>query len=108
MSPDIFFGEGDTAPIVTKTLMVGGVQIDLTGATVTIRYRSKFSALDADTVAETVTIVGDPTAGGIEWHVQAPVVGGEYDFYWHVVLQSGDPITIPNDRKGWMHVEPAL
>jgi len=109
MTPDIFFGEGDTAPILSRALVNPDGSIpDLTGATATFRYRSKDSLDESERVTESMTIVDDPTDGVVEWHPSVPVPPGEYNADIHVVLQSGDPITFPNGGgKYWMSVEPA-
>lgn len=109
MSPDIFFGAGDLAPVITDTLFgPGGEPLDLTGATVVIRYRDKDQMTDE--VIESVTIMQttDPaTLGDIAWTPVAAAVAGDYNTNWIVTLPGSKPMTIPNDRYLWMQVLPA-
>lgn len=104
MQPDIPFGEGDQAPIFTKTLTdENNNALDLIGATVIFRYRLRSQSAPA--VEEPVTIV-DAAAGKVEWAPATPLAAGNYTARFIGTLASGRPISIPNDRKFWMRVDP--
>lgn len=109
MSPDINFGEDDTSPVLTRTLTLpDGTVPDLTGATVTIRYRSKDSLNEADRVTAPMAVVDDPTLAHVELHLASRITRGEYNADIHAVLQGGDTITFPNGGGYyWMSVQPA-
>jgi hypothetical protein len=106
MSPDIFFGAGDTAPIIEDTLIdPSGIPLDLAGAAVVVRYRDK-DQIGVE-ITETVTIVQttDPdTQGDVEWTPAAPAAAGDYNLNWVATLASGKVVTCPNDRYLWMQV----
>jgi len=104
MDADIFFAAGDEAPVVTDTLAVGGLPIDLTGATVTFRY-SKRDGTSALIVSESATIVLPATDGNVEWQPVAALAPGDFLCEWRVVLASGDQLTVPNDRHLLMRVK---
>ena len=103
-SPDIFFGPGDTAPVLTDTLLgPDGTPLDLTGATVTFRYSSWDG--NGPLIQEEATIVGDETDGTVSWQPVAELATGKYNCDWHVVLGSADVMTVPNDRNLLMQVK---
>jgi hypothetical protein len=104
--PDIFFGEGDRAPVVTDTLIgADGEPIDLTGATVVMRFRLK-DETDSQT-SEAVDVVGDPADGEVEWTPATGRAAGDYNANWVVTMSGGEQVTVPNDRYLWMQVQPA-
>jgi hypothetical protein len=111
-TPDILFGDGDTAPVVPYVLAgQDGIRLDLGGsATVVIRYRLKNR--NAAQVEEAVTILtpdvpdDDLVTPNVEWHPSSGVAAGEYWANWIVTLDGGDQLTLPNDRHLYMRVLP--
>jgi hypothetical protein len=109
MSPDIFFGAGDTAPVVSDTLYnPDGTRLDLTGGSVVARFRDKDQI--GNEVSEPVVIVQTTDAttfGNIEWTPAGARAEGNYNLQWIVTLPGGTVVTVPNDRYLWMQVWPA-
>lgn len=120
-SPDIPLGPGDTAPITRLTFRnpnqddgSPGDPIDITGATVTVKYQNRNGT--TPWVVRTPTIVPAPAVGDIDidWLATGgPVPPGDYDLRAIAVLSSGHQITVPNGAKPgdpiteeflWMHV----
>lgn len=108
-APDILFGAGDLAPVVPYTLRDrDGNPVDLTGATVVVRFRDKdqLAAETTETVAVAQTV--DPaTLGTIAWTPSAPAAAGEYNLNWIATLPGAKPETFPPDRYLWMSILPA-
>lgn len=112
MSPDIFFGEGDTGPSVQDTILgANGDRISIAGASVVMRYRDKDQAAAEVDEPVTITETSDPaTFGDIEWTPAGPMpvgsAGGDYSANWVVTFGNGTVITFPDDRPLWMRVQP--
>lgn len=91
---DIPFGLQDKAPIVRRTLELGGLPVDLTGATVTFLYR-KFDKSVPQVIVPCSLI--DPPNGIVQfqWPGEA---AGLYRAQFYAVLGSGLPMHFPNNR----------
>lgn len=95
-TPDLFFGELDTAPTYTQVLLgADGLPLALAGASVAFRYRLRNRT--AAEVVETASIV-DADEGVVEWTPAAPMPRGEYHANWIVTFAGGAQLTVPNDR----------
>lgn len=107
-SPDIFFGEGDSGPIVDDTILdSNGAPVDLAGATVVFRYRDKLQVGAEIDEPAAITQTSDPlTLGDVEWAPAGPMQPGNFNANWVITFGSGTPITFPNGRYLWMQVWP--
>mgnify|MGYP000712214722 CR=1 FL=1 len=89
---------GDTLPVFEATLTRDGVALDLTAATVTLRYW-----LRGATTSVTKTMTVTSAANGVAeyaWAVDEPATEGVYDFVVETVLSTGDTLACPNGT-GW-------
>jgi len=119
-SPHIRLAAGDTAPM-TEDQLIGpetdekpdGAPIDLTGATVVLRFQNRDGLSAA--VSRAATVVSPATSGlvRLDWLATGGAVApGEYDARWIITFGDGHVMSIPDgDDAGddadsflWMHV----
>lgn len=108
MSPDIFFGEGNVGPAVEDTILdENGARISIAGATVVARYRDKDQVgAEIDEPVDIMETTDPATFGDIKWTPAGPMPVGEFNHNWVVSFGGSAPVTFPNDRFLWMHVQP--
>lgn len=82
---DLSFIRADTAPSVFGTLAVGGVAVNLTGATVKFQMRR---ATDYRLAVNAAATVVSPSAGTVryDWAVGDLAIPGEYISRWQVTF----------------------
>jgi hypothetical protein len=98
---NIPFGSGDTAPTVRRTLRLGGVPVNLNGATVTFLY-SKVGTVDESNPQLSIPCTPFDAAGGVfdfEWTGEVAQRGSKLTFsgQYKAVLASGKPMHFPNN-----------
>ncbi len=102
-----FFKQGDTVPKIQTILKDGaGVIVDLTGATVKFKMRSKF---DATVKIDSAALVVSPGTDGLveyQWVTADTNTPGWYDAEWEVVFPGGKIETFPN--KGYDTIKIAI
>jgi len=104
--PDFTIGQGDTLPVLTRTLDDVNGPIDLTNATsVTLILRSKW--LNAFYLSVACAILTPKTAGNISygWRAADTALVGDYLAEFLVIFGDGTRVTIPNSpAKTWIQI----
>jgi hypothetical protein len=106
-SPDIFLAAGDTGPVTVYTLndanaadgSAGGA-MDLTGASVVVRYQPKNRSVAM--VQRPAPVLGDPTLGQVEvdWGLNGgPPAVGNYNLRFVATLSDGHIVSFPNGDR---------
>lgn len=101
---EYFAKAGDTRPIEAELQDAQGI-VNLTGASVKLRYRSVSGGAAVEQDADIV----DPLLGTVKYTFQADeLVAGSYEAEWHVVLNGGEKATFPSDQYMYLRVSEAL
>ena len=105
-APDFTIGQGDTLPVLTRTLDDVNGPIDLTNATsVTMTLHDRWKATLYLSVA---CIIATPkTAGNISygWRAADTALAGDYLAEFLVIFGDGTRVTIPNTpAKTWIQI----
>ena len=105
--------QGDTARVLTDTLLLGGAAIDLTGAAVALLLKNEDTGA---LIRQTATIMfpddqADLTKRGrVQYQPTNSDVAkpGKYDLEWEITFSDDSMLTVPTHGYGKLKINPDL